>query len=427
MSYKDMDAKQLFSIHRPLLLECPSEMIGPRAYVDSLFRVNHYLGSWEAYKERNDIRRSRDVFNYRAKTGTGLPSYDIRPWLEDFINHVGKENAIRLLKGIGEPFSAASTSSTSSKRTKKNNNKSIAAKAVAAKTTPTTTEIGVWPPKRTCAILFFGIGRKFKDISYPSIKTNILDINPDCDIFVHTYDIKKAHGSREGEGGAGGRSGDSGGSDSSIIDPEELFLLVTNGNYNSSSSSTDNHINDQQQAILDGKIIFETEDDFERQRDYKKYRDFFPNPSAWEYPTSMDNMIRQWHSIAGVWKLMRIKETQNHHRYDRVGLFRPDVLYNHPINIMGADDENGKYEQAVIPSMMYTCTLWCGYNDRMFYGKYSTVHLQYILQFYHTSLSKLSPFLSQELFSFFVCVLPPVSAKRYCALSFENSPCFSAS
>ena len=35
-------------------------------------------------------------------------------------------------------------------------------------------------------------------------------------------------------------------------------------------------------------------------------------------------------------------------------------MYTHPIDIFDGD--------AVIPSMMYICMVWCGYNDRLFYG-----------------------------------------------------------
>ena len=360
ISYKDMDLTEIFSVHRPILDECPGEWMGPVAYVDSLLRVNHYLGSWEAYTARIDIRRSREVFNYRANTDHG-PSYDIRPWLESFVNGVGTKEAIRLLDGTGKPFVSKSTVVSSSSSSSSHIAKVAAAAAAAASSSTTsisseTAESG-WPPKRTCALLFFGIGRKFKDISYPSIKTNLLDINPDCDVFVHTYNIKEAQGSREGEGTGTGNT-----SDASSINPKELLLLVNNGN---------NGVNYNDGAVLDGKIIFETESAFERRTKYKKYRAYFPEPSAWEFPSSMDNMIRQWHSIAGVWRLMRLKETKTHNRYDRVGLFRPDVFYTQPISIMGGDNNNATgNEHAVIPSMMYNCTKWCGYNDRMFYGKY---------------------------------------------------------
>ena len=61
---------------------------------------------------------------------------------------------------------------------------------------------------------------------------------------------------------------------------------------------------------------------------------------GWTYPTSMDNMIKQWHSIDAVWNLMN-----NTNHYDRVGLFRVDVKYKTPIDISDAD--------AVIPNFQH--------------------------------------------------------------------------
>lgn len=180
-----------------------------------------------------------------------------------------------------------------------------------------------------CALLFFGIGRKFRDIAYPSVVTHILQANPTCDVFVHTYNVTKAHGGgRMGEDGAG------------IIDAHELLLL----------------------AASEDKIEFESEEEFQRQHNIDYYRTLFPKPSRWDYPASMDNMIRQWNSIDKVWAKMEAFEKGRGKMYDRVGLFRPDVLYQHPISI------GDKGEMAVIPSMMYKPTTWGGYNDRMFYG-----------------------------------------------------------
>lgn len=184
----------------------------------------------------------------------------------------------------------------------------------------------------TCALLFFGIGRKFEDIVLPSIRTNILEANPTCDIFVHTYNITKAPGGRIGEDGSG------------IINVSEILLL-----------------GDKSQIML------ETEEDFKRQRDVEYYRTVFPRPSRWIYPSSIDNMIRQWHSIEKVWSKMEAHEEKRQERFDLVGLFRLDVLYTHPIFL---GDASGV---AIIPLLMYkpsrTKHSWGGYNDRSFYGK----------------------------------------------------------
>ncbi|KAL7543262.1 hypothetical protein ACHAXR_012764 [Thalassiosira sp. AJA248-18] len=185
--------------------------------------------------------------------------------------------------------------------------------------------------ERSCALLFFGIGRKFKDVAFPSIKVNIIDANPECDVFIHTYNVSKAFGNRIGEDGSGD------------VDVNEIFLLT-----NRSS------------------IIIETEEDFQRQRNVTYYRSLFPMPSRWDYPSSMDNMIRQWHSIETVWTAMERHEEALSARYISVGLFRLDVLYTNPIVV-------GDAKTAVIPRLMYRTSqnkqAWGGYNDRLFYGK----------------------------------------------------------
>jgi len=209
------------------------------------------------------------------------------------------------------------------------------------------------PPTPTppCALLFFGVGRKFKQVVYPSLNTHILEQNPTCDIFVHTYNVTNVHGGATLFTHETSKTSSSGDNiytehhpDTGRIDPNELKIL------------TQGHPN---------RIRWDTEESFQNQRKVDFYRTLFPEPSGWNYPNSMDNMIRQWHSIASVWDIMEQHEQQTETKYQRVGLFRPDVVYTHPISI------NNESEEAVIPSMMYTVTTWGGYNDRLFYGKRS--------------------------------------------------------
>ena len=155
-------------------------------------------------------------------------------------------------------------------------------------------------------------------------------------MFVHTYNVTKVVGSRAGEDGDGS------------IDINDIYLLL--GKHKEEGIS--NH------------LVMDTDEQFKERYDLEHYRKLIPTPSAWK-PDSMDNMIRQWHSIERVWNLMRDKENKNNNnwQYNRIGLFRPDVLYTHPISI--TDDP---IDKAVIPKMMYTQTKWGGINDRMFYG-----------------------------------------------------------
>ena len=79
----------------------------------------------------------------------------------------------------------------------------------------------------------------------------------------------------------------------------------------------------------------------------------------------MDNMIRQWHSIEKVWGLMEAFELRTGTKFDRIGLFRLDVLYEDSIRIIEGEVE----ETAVIPSLMARhLNPHATYNDRMFYG-----------------------------------------------------------
>eukprot|EP00584_Thalassiosira_punctigera_P013271 CAMPEP_0172566218 /NCGR_PEP_ID=MMETSP1067-20121228/111018_1 /TAXON_ID=265564 ORGANISM="Thalassiosira punctigera, Strain Tpunct2005C2" /NCGR_SAMPLE_ID=MMETSP1067 /ASSEMBLY_ACC=CAM_ASM_000444 /LENGTH=242 /DNA_ID=CAMNT_0013357277 /DNA_START=520 /DNA_END=1248 /DNA_ORIENTATION=+ len=167
-------------------------------------------------------------------------------------------------------------------------------------------------------------------MALPALKKNILDENPSCDVFVHTYNVTRAQGKIKGEDGTG------------VINASEIFLM-----------STDH-----------SKIMLESEEEFQIRRNVHHYRSLFPRPSSWDYTASMDNLVRQWHSIEQVWAMMETFEEDNHQRYDIVGLLRSDVLFTHRISI------NESLGGGVIPQSMYkTYHSWGGYNDRMFFGK----------------------------------------------------------
>ena len=170
-----------------------------------------------------------------------------------------------------------------------------------------------------CALLFFGLPRNFKDFCLPSIRKHILEHNKDCDIFVHTYN-------KTSEGGSLGGA----------VNPGDVFELANN-------------------------VVMDTEAEFQTARDLSYYRQFFPNPTTWNFPVSMDNMIRQWHSLDRVWGLMKKKELARKKNYKQVGYFRLDVQYQAPLNIYSGD--------AVIPKERFDRKT--SINDRMFFGKRS--------------------------------------------------------
>lgn len=162
----------------------------------------------------------------------------------------------------------------------------------------------------------------------PSIRKHILHINPGCHIFLHTYNVSTVTNPRNQEREA-------------PLDPNEVFLF--------------------KEAT---RIFVENVDDFHRQQNLTKFRQYFPNRKGWVYPTSLDNMIKQWHSICQAWKIMVVHEelsrsnnTVGEFRYERVGLFRSDVLYVNDIDIMDGDATTTLFNNQ--PRYM---------SDRLFYG-----------------------------------------------------------
>jgi len=171
----------------------------------------------------------------------------------------------------------------------------------------------IQPIRNDCALLFFGLAKHFNDIVLPSIQKYILDVNPDCDIYAHTYDIKEITNPRNNE-------------KNSPVHPLEVFSMTKN-------------------------VVLDTLDSVSKVRDFKYYRRF--RQSKGVHPYSMDNMIKQWHSIDRVWRY-----ANQEHDYKRYGLFRLDVRFAEPIDITNGD--------AVIASFHPDR----GLNDRGFYGLY---------------------------------------------------------
>jgi len=71
-------------------------------YTTSLFRIQHYAGSFKSYFRTDDDRRhvERNKFMVASNIDKGA-LYDIRPWLEAFVKNVGNSKARKLLSGVG--------------------------------------------------------------------------------------------------------------------------------------------------------------------------------------------------------------------------------------------------------------------------------------------------------------------------------------
>ena len=108
----DSFPKRARNPHQPLQ-EClegtPTSTGAP--YETALFRVHHYLGSWERYSGRNDSRRSREAFDTKNFVNDGSDD-SITSWFDEFIDRFGPKQALDLLDvGTGKENSAAAGSS----------------------------------------------------------------------------------------------------------------------------------------------------------------------------------------------------------------------------------------------------------------------------------------------------------------------------
>ena len=91
--------------HRVIYEKCP-EAGHTWHRANSLLQVYHYLGTLEQHNFRNDARLSLEWAGrnerYERYKGEGVGTRDdLRPWLKAFVKSVGKEEAIRLLEGVG--------------------------------------------------------------------------------------------------------------------------------------------------------------------------------------------------------------------------------------------------------------------------------------------------------------------------------------
>lgn len=190
--------------------------------------------------------------------------------------------------------------------------------------------------KPSCALLFFGVPRLFRQAALPSIQRYIIETNPDCDIFVHTYNVTKLTVSRNNE------------SNGTLV-PRDIYMLHP-------KAAQVEHVQNVQKT-----------------RDLAFFRKH--HHTGWgDCCSSTINMVKQWHSINGAWGLMEQYAQRNRKQYDRVGLFRLDVFYTHPIYVVNPSSSDNEVE-AVVPSFLWKEATpemysWNFTNDRMFYGNY---------------------------------------------------------
>jgi hypothetical protein len=219
-----------------------------------------------------------------------------------------------------------------------------------------------------CALLFFGLPRSFKDLVLPSVVKNVLIPNSKygCDVYAHSVIRLQEEAGRSGRGGS--------------IDPNAIFLLkrkvldVASVAANYTGISRVPHV----------EITTDTEEDFWKMHNetIQKYHTtkgangkllYSPwKKTSYVFPKTMDNIVRQWHSLQSVWQLMEDESKKLGIAYNRVAMLRSDVLYVTPIDIYRVNNTyiDRSNKNAVIPGFaLYPV------NDRMIYGPYSAVKI----------------------------------------------------
>lgn len=221
--------------------------------------------------------------------------------------------------------------------------------------------------KNRCALLFFGLPRSYETIVLPSIVQNVLKPNRHCDVYAHAV-MRAVEGT--------GRSGSGG-----MIDPNALHLLrdkVHELHSKGTPSMSD---------VPHVAISTDTEDDFWRMHNatiHEIRTTKAPNGTLLYFPwkcnfnnETVDNIVRQWHSIQSVWELMEKEAEKLGVTYTRVGMFRSDVFFATPVAI-DIDGYNNKSSIAMTEANRIQEAVYPGFalhpvNDRMFYGNYNAV------------------------------------------------------
>lgn len=367
------DILDVDSIHMPIRQYCSQRN---RYYnrQDSLLVVNHYLGNYDQFSYREkDARNSVDSKNVNGRTqqhfeqqlhfGYAPQSDDeIKPWLKGFRDQ-------SLLQGSGR----------------------LAPKS--------------WKPNAylaeanqdKCALLFFGLPRSYGNMVLPSVIENVLKPNArhGCDVFVHYYQQDTEARGRRNEGGKL--------STDDILQLQDAVHQVAEEYYQNEYQILPQ---DSRPPYTPPKVAFvqDTPEAFEERRApiLEKYHNetivgkkgtivkkYYPWASRSYQKSSVDNMVKQWHSIESAFLLMdfvanytntNAKTKSDRITYTRVGMFRSDVFYVTPIDIasLGSGTNEQKTKLAYdVDNAKFVIPTFANFpvNDRMVYGPYEAVKI----------------------------------------------------
>lgn len=356
------------TLNRPIQQNfCPALQDGPGVHPSqSLLLIHDYsLGSLKQYFYRQTLNNTLIddqvrslLYGFKNQSAWASQQTDdddeIRRWLEGFDQnppkprvsttqqeHLNRATSQQLLEGVGELQPKSWTTYEGD------------------------------PKQERCAMCFFGLPRAYKTMVLPSIVKNLLIPNArhNCDVYVH---FSVAYGEAPGRMNPGG-----------VIDPYEIYLLETavkdvQVKYGPSHGA-------RTHRIPTVAFVNDTEAEFQEKRGailakYKTKTDpddggrlmYFPYKEKTWHNASLDNVVKQWHSIETAFQLMEITGRQLGVEYSRVGMFRSDVLFVKPIDMamLGQDAFDSQNRFVVVPGFAQYPV-----NDRMIYGNVEGVKI----------------------------------------------------
>jgi hypothetical protein len=217
-----------------------------------------------------------------------------------------------------------------------------------------------------CAMCFFGLTRSYKSLVLPSIVENILkpNLKYNCDIFVHFYDQESEPRGRFNLGGD--------------VNFDEIYLLrhVFN-NLSNFDSSMIAFSNDTMETFMAQRSEQLTR--YLGAKDFSGRPLYFPwKDKSWKKSTLV-NLVKQWHSISRVFKLIEDGVLGLGRDYTRVAMLRNDVMFLTPIDIWEVGEKELATNETVIDTFnqFFTLAPFALYpvNDRMVYGPFEAVQI----------------------------------------------------
>jgi hypothetical protein len=215
----------------------------------------------------------------------------------------------------------------------------------------------------SCALCFFGLPRSFALLVLPSIIRNILIPNKEnrCDIYFHHYNVKEEKGDQRS-----GRGGQINARDVERLHDavKQVYGNQTNHPHVSITSDTDEEFWSKR-----GKLI----EKYRKKKGSDGNYLYYPwMAHSYSYPRSVDNIVKQWHSIESVWKDMENNSLAFQKDYTTVSVMRNDVVYVTPFNVYNTskNKRDVSLEYVGVPR-------WARFpiNDRMVYGSYRGVKI----------------------------------------------------